>query len=297
MNIIYLEYLTAVARTGSLSRAAKELFVSQPYLSGVVKSVEEELELQIFQRTNTGMDPTGLGAEFLAGAERILIEWRRLQGLKERRGSQLQVVSYYSPFFTRCFLELRSGPGATPQDSFQELTLTGCLRALAEKSANLALICYADCARAYYEKLAASYHCRCGSLFRAPLQVMMRQGHPLADRTSLRVGELRDYPFVCFPDSLSLLRLMGLDDHPDLMQVADRGTYYDAARDGNYLSIIAVVAPGEPVKQDLRYVPLEDPGFSLEFAYAVRESHQLNDRERTFLRLIRTRQAGGGKGA
>lgn len=41
MNLNHLEYLITVAENGSINRAAQALYVSQPYLSGVIKSVEE----------------------------------------------------------------------------------------------------------------------------------------------------------------------------------------------------------------------------------------------------------------
>ena len=61
MNLNHLEYLITVAENGSINRAAQALYVSQPYLSGVIKSVEEELGFPVFRRSSTGVEPTELG--------------------------------------------------------------------------------------------------------------------------------------------------------------------------------------------------------------------------------------------
>ena len=58
MNLNHLEYLITVAENGSINRAAQALYVSQPYLSGVIKSVEEELGFPVFMLTSTGVEPT-----------------------------------------------------------------------------------------------------------------------------------------------------------------------------------------------------------------------------------------------
>lgn len=47
MNFTHLEYAVEVAKQGSISRAAQELFVPQPYLSNTIKKLEEELGFPI----------------------------------------------------------------------------------------------------------------------------------------------------------------------------------------------------------------------------------------------------------
>ena len=42
MNIVYLKYAAAVAKAGSLSKAAEELAVAQPNLSRAIKELEKE---------------------------------------------------------------------------------------------------------------------------------------------------------------------------------------------------------------------------------------------------------------
>lgn len=98
MNLNHLEYLIAVAENGSINRAAQALYVSQPYLSGVIKSVEEELGFPVFRRTSTGVEPTELGVQALEGAKRILLELEQMRALKDQRPQSLRIASVYSPF-------------------------------------------------------------------------------------------------------------------------------------------------------------------------------------------------------
>lgn len=42
MNLQHLEYLIEIENCGSISKAARRLFVTQPYLSRILKEVESE---------------------------------------------------------------------------------------------------------------------------------------------------------------------------------------------------------------------------------------------------------------
>ncbi len=65
-----LECFLAVARLGNLSRAAEEMFLTQPTLTARLKALEEEIGDELFVRTSRGMRLTEAGKEFLPYAER-----------------------------------------------------------------------------------------------------------------------------------------------------------------------------------------------------------------------------------
>ena len=66
MNVIYLKYAVAVAKAGSLNKAAEELFVAQPNLSRAIKELEKELGTVIFERTSKGISLTPDGEKLVA---------------------------------------------------------------------------------------------------------------------------------------------------------------------------------------------------------------------------------------
>lgn len=61
MNIVYLKYAVTVAKAGSLTKAAEELFVAQPNLSRAIKELEKDLGITIFDRNSRvfALLPTG----------------------------------------------------------------------------------------------------------------------------------------------------------------------------------------------------------------------------------------------
>ncbi len=95
MELRQLEYFQAVARTGSISAAARELRVSQPSLSMTISRLEDDLGVQLFDRTGSRIVLNDTGRDLLQNADQALT------ALKEMRSKAAD----------------RTG-GATPQISF-----------------------------------------------------------------------------------------------------------------------------------------------------------------------------------
>ena len=72
MTLKQLKYVITVAEKGSITEAAKDLYISQPSLSGAVKEVEKETGLMIFNRCRTGVALTTEGMEFLGYARQVV---------------------------------------------------------------------------------------------------------------------------------------------------------------------------------------------------------------------------------
>lgn len=72
MTLQQLKYVVTVAEKGTISDAAKELFISQPSLTNAIKELENEMHITIFNRTNKGIVISNKGDEFLAYARQVL---------------------------------------------------------------------------------------------------------------------------------------------------------------------------------------------------------------------------------
>ena len=69
----------AVARLGSLHKAAGELNISQPSLSVKIKNLEETLECKFFHRSSKGVELTEKGKELLDFANQIIFLSQELE--------------------------------------------------------------------------------------------------------------------------------------------------------------------------------------------------------------------------
>lgn len=72
MTLTELKYIVAVARERHFGRAAEACFVSQPTLSVAIKKLEDELNVQIFERGTSEVSVTAVGEQIVAQAQRVL---------------------------------------------------------------------------------------------------------------------------------------------------------------------------------------------------------------------------------
>lgn len=72
MNFKILEYIVAIAETGSVTKAAERLFISQSGLNQQLIKLEAELGTPLFHRSKKEMRPTHAGRIYIENARRIL---------------------------------------------------------------------------------------------------------------------------------------------------------------------------------------------------------------------------------
>ncbi|MBE1591163.1 LysR family transcriptional regulator [Nonomuraea angiospora] len=68
MDLRYVRYAMAIARAGSLRRAATALHIAQPTLSEQLRALEKEIGVELFSRSSSGVQLTAAGEAFLAQA-------------------------------------------------------------------------------------------------------------------------------------------------------------------------------------------------------------------------------------
>lgn len=78
MDFKDLEYFAAIARCGNITRAAQQLYVSQPTLSKFLQKLEGDTGLVLFQRAGRRLELTYAGQRYLAHAERLLSQKREM---------------------------------------------------------------------------------------------------------------------------------------------------------------------------------------------------------------------------
>ncbi|RTY87692.1 LysR family transcriptional regulator [Flavobacterium sp. RSP49] len=85
MTITQLKYVLAVAEHKNFTLAAEKCFVTQPTLSMQIQKIEEELNIQIFDRTKKPIQLTDIGHKIVNQAKNIVNEADRIQDIVEQQ--------------------------------------------------------------------------------------------------------------------------------------------------------------------------------------------------------------------
>src|ERR1051325_6539093 len=98
MELRHLRYFVMVAEEGHITRAAERLGIQQPPLSQLIKSIERELDVQLFRRRPRGFELTAAGHAFLDSARAMLGQFENAFETTRRaaRGEQGRISVGYS---------------------------------------------------------------------------------------------------------------------------------------------------------------------------------------------------------
>ena len=89
MNLNELRYAVAVSQMRNFRRAAEKCFVTQPALSLAIQKLEDELGVQLFERSRKEVTLTPIGARIVEQAQRVLEEVGRIPEIAKQGRDQL----------------------------------------------------------------------------------------------------------------------------------------------------------------------------------------------------------------
>lgn len=156
MNLKQAQYVKTIAECGSITAAAKKLFVSQPSLSQMLRQIEQEIGLPVFDRSTSPLRLTYAGEKYLHAAERMLAANAELESqLREIRQEHsgrlrlgisvtraMQVMPLVLPVFTEQYpnvsLEMTESGSATLEQLLQAGEIDLALAALESTSTGMA---------------------------------------------------------------------------------------------------------------------------------------------------------------
>ena len=202
MTLQQLKYVTTIANIGSISEAAKRLFVSQPSLTKAIKELEKEMGITIFDRTNKGITVSKEGERFLGYARQVLEQAALLEEqYKSQSGGkkQFSVSTQHYSFAVNAFVELLKGAEIDQYDVFLRETQTyEIIDDVAHMKSEIGLLYYNDFNRPVLEKLIHTNELTFTELFTAHPHIFIGKTHPLAHKEVVSMDELEEYPYISF---------------------------------------------------------------------------------------------------
>ncbi|MEU8861250.1 MULTISPECIES: LysR family transcriptional regulator [Streptomyces] len=198
LEVRHLRALCAIADTGSLHRAARQLGVAQPSLSTQLKRIEQELGGPLFLRERTGCRPTPLGRIVLGRARPLVAEMRALvaearAAAKDDDGPQLRIGSTASRALAGWLRRLR----ARQREPVLQMDVSpnALLRMLADGRLDVAYVHEVEgCPLRVPEGLALRV-----LVEREPQFVSLPADHPAAAHTEVQLSDLAEDRWMIDP--------------------------------------------------------------------------------------------------
>ena len=242
MTLQQLRYVTAVAETGTISGAAKVLFISQPSLTAAIQELEKEMDITIFLRTNRGVVLSREGDEFLGYARQVLMQAELLEDRYSVRPShrqQFAVSAQHYNFAARVFARVvRDMGGEKYSMAFRETTTYEVIEDVGRMRSEVGVLLMTEQNGEVLRRLFREYELTYTELVRKDATVYVDKNHPLAGRGEVTEDELAPYPCVTFEQGTHNAVFFSEDISmpavtPRHILVRDRATANDLTREIN----------------------------------------------------------------
>jgi DNA-binding transcriptional LysR family regulator len=219
MTLVQLRHFLELANTGSFSKSALKLHVSQPALSRSIKTIEDEFGHQLFDRVGRKSELTAFG-QYIYVQARELVD--RANNLKQS-GQQL-----LSGQTGKVSIGLGSGPGALlmtpllahmakeyPQGHLEISRGSTSLLVQALRDRHLDALVLDIRSLNPSSDLVVEVLCEMSGAF------MCRKGHPLSRARQVTLSRVKEFPVASTPLSDEVARILvdryGPDAHPDVL--------------------------------------------------------------------------------
>lgn len=202
MTLQQLRYIVAIVDCGSISDAAKQLYITQPSLSNAVKELEHEMGISIFNRSSRGITLSSDGSEFLSYARQVLEQAalleQRYTGKKPVKRICSISTQHYA-FAVNAFANLVSQQNIEEYEfTLRETRTHEIIDDVKNYRSELGILYINDFNRKVMEKLFKENGLIFQPLLQAAPHIFISSSHPLSDRSSVAVGDLEEYPFLAF---------------------------------------------------------------------------------------------------
>lgn len=257
INTDRLNIFLLVAETQSFSRAARHLHISQPTVSKQIKELENELKVELFIRSPSGVQLTDAGNTLIPWAQKLLRDNLELQNmmvtLDQEPSGTLKIAcsttagKYVLPILAARFRTLFT----SVQISILTCSPENIAAQILEDQADLGVISREICDAMVVE---------CQPFFKDVISLIVPSEHKFAARPFIEPDELLDEPFILREATSGTRQVMfaqlaqydiGLNDPNILLEVGNAEAIVEAVIAGYGISFVSRKAAARAIQQGL----------------------------------------------
>ena len=266
MTLLQLKYAVTAANAGTISEAAKQLFITQPSLTSAIHELENELGITIFQRTNKGILVSAEGEEFLGYARQVIEQ----TGLIEERyfgttpvKHQFCVSTQHYSFAVEAFVELLHQYGGEEYDfRIRETQTYEIIEDVSHLRSEVGILYLNKFNETILQKTLKEHDLKFHPLFIAHPHVFVSSFSPLAKKDRITLEDLVPYPRLSYEQGehnsfyFSEEILSTRESKKDIV-VRDRATLFNLLIGVNGYTICSGVISEELNGKNIMAIPLD----------------------------------------
>ena len=295
MNLNKIYYAIEVSKTGSISKAAKNLYTSQPAISMAINDLEKELGFKIFQRSQSGTQTTSKGLEYLIKCQDLISKYKEIQRQycsDNNDISELRISSQHFNFAVSAFMKLIEKYKNSPFKFYlKETTSLHAINHVENDYSDLSFIyinkSYREAIFNLFKEKSLTYV----SIAKVIPHVFINKDHPLANKKLIKISDLYDYPMIIYEqDDTQILpeEFVNLPNHKQVIYTQDRGTTLGLISNTNSFNVGTGCLHPSNGFSNIKTVKLENPeNLSMDIGYVYKSSKNLSKLCKEYLDLTK----------
>ena len=289
MTLQQLKYVTTVAQTGTISDAAKKLFISQPSLTKAVRELEKEMEITIFERTNRGIVISKEGETFLGYARQVLEQAALLEETYKKKAGRKQefcVSTQHYSFAVKAFVDMVQKFDVSEYEfAIRETKTADVISDVSTMKSEVGVLYLSDFNRKALLKLLHSANLEFHHLIDCQAYVYLWKNHPLANEKSISYSQLAKYPCLSFEqgDKSSFYlseEILSTNEYSRTVKASDRATMLNLMVGLNGYTLCSGIICEELNGSDYLAIPFEgdeqNQNSDMEIGYITRKNSILS---------------------
>ena len=294
MNLDQLKYFNVVAKTHSMTAAADALFISQSALSLAIQSLERELGLYLFVRTNHGVELTDFGRSIYEETQKVdtILADIQQKVLEENKKITIKIATIPSVAYSLLLSIMQPFHEVYPEVKVQiaENPMPANLVnvSINDYSFIITTTSQYDSSLDHISGVSKKKRLTAQLLYKDQLLIFCSAAHPLSQQKSVALTDLQHYPLILTP---KILELFPADFHDNVTVLIDREAikrYLSSSQD--YISILPGILAYEDIYIDsgcLITRPLDWTSPEISNYVYYDKSKPLSQPERFYLQLLK----------
>ncbi len=226
-----MKYALEVYRVGSISQAAKNLYMNQPNLSKSIKTLEQELGISLFTRTPKGILVSREGMVFMEYSEAVFQKLEEMEAALTEHSQggvsfhiSIPRASYITHAFTKFVNQFQDA--SQIQINYRETNTSEAIDNLLYHGFDLGIIRYVHSYEKELLQLQSRKDLSCRKIWESEYVLIFSHHHPLACVEQICLSDLRNYTELIHGDETPV---QGGSDSTSARQIAlyERGSQFD----------------------------------------------------------------------
>ena len=266
MTLQQLKYVIEVAEKGSITEAAKSLFIAQPSLSSAIHELEEETGTTIFMRSNRGILITPEGTEFLGYARQVVQQAALIEDKYIAHSASKQrfcVSTQHYSFTSSAFVELvRAQGGESYEFILREGKTHDTINDVRTLRSEMGVIYLCAFNEAVILKLLREANLVFSELFAARPHIFVGRNNPLAGRSAVTLEDLKSLPCLTYEQGEQNAfyyseEILSTLNHEKSIKVTDKSTIVDLMIGTDGYTISSGICPSYLRGDEIISIPLD----------------------------------------